>query len=73
MNSDVVKYEPFWGEWYIEELLGKGINSEVYKIYKNTNGKKEYAALKYISISQVAVGNIKMYSSCKFCGLLYII
>lgn len=62
MNSDVVKYEPFWGEWYIEELLGKDINSEVYKIYKSTNGKKEYATLKYISISQVAAGNIKMYT-----------
>ena len=52
MNNDIVKYEPFWGEWYIEELLGKDINSEVYKIYKSTNGKKEYATLKYISISQ---------------------
>lgn len=62
MNNDIVKYEPFWGEWYIEELLGKDINSEVYKIYKSTNGKKEYATLKYISISQVAVGNIKMYT-----------
>ena len=38
MNNDVVKQESFWGEWYIEELLGKDINSEVYKIYK------EYAA-----------------------------
>lgn len=61
MNNDIVKYEPFWGEWYIEELLGKDINSEVYKIYKSTNGKKEYAALKYISIPRLADRNMERF------------
>lgn len=46
----IYKYEPLWGEWYVDELIGKGSYGEVYKIHRTVNGKQEYAAAKYISI-----------------------
>ena len=40
MASGRYKYEPLWGEWYIDELIGKGSYGEVYKIYKEKNGNR---------------------------------
>ena len=50
MASGIYNYVPLWKEWYIEELIGKGSYGEVYKIYRDVNGTREYAAAKYISI-----------------------
>lgn len=49
-KNGIYKYEPLWNEWYVEELIGKGSYGEVYKIYRDVGGKREYAAAKYISI-----------------------
>lgn len=50
MANGIYKYEPLWGEWYIDELIGKGSYGEVYKIHKEINGNRIEAAAKYISI-----------------------
>lgn len=50
MASGIFKYEPLWGEWYIDELIGKGSYGEVYKIHKEVEGVRIEAAAKYISI-----------------------
>lgn len=50
MKTGIYQYEPLWNEWYIDELIGKGSYGEVYKIYKNADGKRIEAAAKYISI-----------------------
>ncbi len=50
LPEGIFKYEPLWGEWHIGELIGKGSYGEVYKIYRDVGGKREYAAAKYISI-----------------------
>lgn len=42
--------EPFWGNWYIDSLIGEGSFGSVYKIYREEFGKKHYCALKIISI-----------------------
>lgn len=49
-KTGIYRYEPLWKEWHIEELIGKGSYGEVYRIYREKNGKREYAAAKYISI-----------------------
>lgn len=50
MESGIFKHEPLWGEWYIDELIGKGSYGEVYKIHKDVEGVRIEAAAKYISI-----------------------
>ena len=50
MQSGIYNYEPLWGEWKIDELIGKGSYGEVYKIYKFENGQRIEAAAKYVSI-----------------------
>lgn len=50
LPEGIFKYEPLWGEWHIGELIGKGSYGEVYKIYRDVGGNREYAAAKYISI-----------------------
>lgn len=50
MQSGIYNYEPLWGEWKIDELIGKGSYGEVYKIYKIENGQRIEAAAKYVSI-----------------------
>ena len=49
LPEGIFKYEPLWGEWHIGELIGKGSYGEVYKIYRDVGGNREYAAAKYIS------------------------
>lgn len=50
MKNGIRQYEPLWGEWYVDSLVGKGSFGEVYKIYKIESGKRIEAAAKYISI-----------------------
>ena len=44
------EFEPFFGEWYSEGLIGAGSAGMVYRIYKDTNGTRTRAALKHIPI-----------------------
>ena len=48
---DVIKkFEPIFGEWYAESLIGSGSFGRVYKIYREELGERFYSALKYIPI-----------------------
>ncbi len=50
-NEDYIKkYEPLWGSWHIDELIGEGSFGKVYKISKEEWGFKYESALKLISI-----------------------
>lgn len=50
MSEGINNYMPLWGEWFIEKSIGKGSYGEVFKVYRDVNGTREYAAVKYISI-----------------------
>ena len=48
--DDIKKYEPFWGSWYVDKLIGSGNFGKVYTIYKKEYGFTYTSALKYIKI-----------------------
>lgn len=51
--SDIKKYEPLWGSWYVDESpLGEGSFGKVYKVHKEEFNRKYYAAVKIISLPQ---------------------
>jgi serine/threonine protein kinase len=50
--ANINQYEPLWGSWYIESLIGEGSFGKVYKVKKEEFGRTYYAALKIISIPQ---------------------
>ena len=43
-------YEPFFGYWEIDELIGQGQYGRVYKIKRNNLNKTEYSAMKWIPL-----------------------
>lgn len=68
MNSRIRRNEPFWGEWYIDSLLGKGSYGTVFKIKKEALGKSYYSALKCISLNEnqyIELGENKVNSILK--------
>ncbi|MCL1916837.1 MAG: protein kinase [Peptococcaceae bacterium] len=48
--TDIKTYEPLWGTWYIESLLGEGGFGKVYKVRREEFGTTYYSAVKIISI-----------------------
>ncbi|MBQ7060385.1 MAG: protein kinase [Clostridia bacterium] len=46
----IKKFEPLFGEWYVDSFIGAGSYGRVYKIYREEFGEKFYSALKYIPI-----------------------
>ncbi len=44
------KFEPLFGEWHAESLIGAGSYGRVYKAYREEFGERYYSAIKYISI-----------------------
>ena len=50
--DDIRKYEPMWGAWYVDSLIGEGTFGKVYKVRREEFGKKYYAAVKMITIPQ---------------------
>ena len=48
--ENIKKFEPFFGEWYAESVIGTGSFGRVYKIYRDELGNRFYSALKYILI-----------------------
>lgn len=46
----IKKFEPLFGEWYVESFIGAGSFGRVYKIYREELGNRFYSALKYISL-----------------------
>ena len=47
--QDIKAFEPLWGEWRSEELLGQGSFGRVYKMVKRDLDKEYYAAVKHLS------------------------
>jgi serine/threonine-protein kinase len=47
---NIQKYEPLWGSWYVESLIGEGTFSKVYRIHREILGQVYYAAAKSIAI-----------------------
>ena len=50
--TDIKKYEPLWGAWYVDEQLGEGSYGKVYKVHKEEFGRTYFAAVKILSIPQ---------------------
>ncbi|MCL1852339.1 MAG: serine/threonine protein kinase [Peptococcaceae bacterium] len=50
--SNIKNYEPLWGAWKIESLIGEGSFGKVYKVFRQDFDKIYYSAVKIISIPQ---------------------
>jgi serine/threonine protein kinase len=52
--SDIYKYEPLWGSWQVDKLLGEGSYGKVYQISSRNKLSEitHYGAVKIISIPQ---------------------
>jgi serine/threonine protein kinase len=50
--TDIKQYDPLWGSWHVDSLIGEGSFGKVYKIRKEEFGKAYYSAVKIISIPQ---------------------
>jgi len=50
--TDIKKYEPLWGSWYVESMIGEGSFGKVYRVKKEEFSKTYYSAVKIISIPQ---------------------
>lgn len=44
------EYEPLWGSWNVDFLIGKGSFGSVYRVSREEMGRKYFAAVKIISI-----------------------
>lgn len=49
-NDPILKYQPLWGSWIVEELIGKGSFGRVYRISKDIFGSKYSSAVKLITV-----------------------
>lgn len=52
MRDRINDYEPLWGEWYIDEMIGEGSFGKVYRVKRIEFGEEYYAAVKIITIPQ---------------------
>ncbi|MCL2671197.1 MAG: serine/threonine protein kinase [Clostridiales bacterium] len=50
--TTIQQFEPLFGEWYAESLIGTGSFGRVYKIKREDFDATYYSALKYISLPQ---------------------
>ena len=46
----IKQFEPLWGNWYAEELIGEGGYGKVYRLVRNDTGGVYYSACKHITI-----------------------
>lgn len=49
-NEPIKRFEPLWGNWYADELLGEGSYGRVYRIVRHDGGGTYYSACKHITI-----------------------
>lgn len=49
-ENKIYAYEPLWGCWYIDEVIGEGSFGRVYKVHRDDFGERYYSAVKLITI-----------------------
>ena len=49
---EVKKYEPLWGAWHVDSLIGEGSFGKVYKVRRVEFGNTYHSAVKLITIPQ---------------------
>lgn len=47
----IERYQPLWGFWKVEELIGQGVGCEVYRAHKEEWGKRYTSTVKLMSFS----------------------
>jgi serine/threonine protein kinase len=50
--TDIKQYEPLWGSWYVDSMIGEGSFGKVYKARREEFGKTYYSVVKIISVPQ---------------------
>jgi len=45
------KYQPLWGSWKVDELIGQGVDCEIYSVFKEEWGKRYISTVKFMSFS----------------------
>ncbi|MCL2103378.1 MAG: serine/threonine protein kinase, partial [Syntrophorhabdaceae bacterium] len=50
--TDIKQYEPLWGAWHVDSIIGEGSFGKVYKIKKEEFGKTYWSAMKVLSVPQ---------------------
>ncbi len=46
----IVAFQPFFGNWFADEFLGEGGCGRVYRVFRQTEQGRQYAALKWIPL-----------------------
>lgn len=49
-ENKIYAYEPLWGSWYVDEVIGEGSFGRVYKVHRDDFGERYYSAVKLITI-----------------------
>ncbi len=49
-SEPIKSFEPLWGNWYADELLGEGGYGRVYRLVRRDNSGTYYSACKHITI-----------------------
>ena len=63
--TEIKQYEPLWGVWHVDSLIGEGSCGKVYKLRREEFGKTYYSAVKLISIPKDESEVKHLRSSCK--------
>lgn len=48
--DNVRKFEPLFGEWSVEAVIAEDDDSRTYRVFRERDGKREYAAVKHIPV-----------------------
>ena len=44
--TDIIQYEPLWGSWHVDSLIGEGSLNKVYKVRREEFGNTYCPAVK---------------------------
>ncbi len=48
--DNIRKFEPLFGEWSVEAVIAEDDDSRTYRVFRERDGKREYAAVKHIPV-----------------------